>query len=264
MTESILPAGGVTPNPAIGNVLPPASQGQPPSANPPVINPLETKVAELSTQIETVTRQYKGSTEEALRLKEENEKLKKEIGEVKIKSELPSEEQFQNLVDKWGLRGAIEQLFAPKVASLEEKINALVTKDANQLLETFKSSHPALLDAAFQTKFNAELSVLRDAYKDINEAMERAYILAGGTKLEASPVVSQPKVEAISGLNPVTQVTGGADDKRPVPAVTDASVVQTKIADLTYQAAILERQGRSQSAAILYAQIEDLRVSLKK
>lgn len=246
-------AGAGNSNPAGGDEPKPTPQ---PAANP---TNAEAQLKALEAKIEELGRQYKGSSEEALRLAQENEALKKQLDSMKSgNADDIDEGDFQKLVDKVGLKKAIEQTLGPKIAALENELKGVVKEKAEEMLAKFEASHVGLKHADVKTRFEAELGHLKKVF-DITTAMEKAYLLAGGKEAEtrtAAPVEDPNKEKVVSSA------AGGEVDARPAP-IKNTDDLQKQINDLTYQAHLMERQGKSQSAVSIYTRIEELKVQLK-
>ncbi len=263
--------GGGNANPQNQGVADPAAaqNGQPAQPNPPVNSGIEGQMKELTTKLETLTNQYNGSTKEALRLKEENESLKKKVAEVSQATvNGTTEDGFQKLVDQHGFLKAISMTFGGQVTSLQEKLDSLMTKEAEKVLENFKAVKKGLANAEVFKKFEEEYQKLQGVYSNVSEAMEKAYVLAGGVEAENSATPAAPQTPTPSGdpnaQKVLNNVSAGSTDSRPTPVANaaNASDIQKQINDLTTLALNHTMSGQAQKAALVFSQIEDLKGQL--
>lgn len=262
-----LPVEGVNPNPQKVETPNPPKQGTEPQKDekvPPANPSNDDAFKKLREENETLKRQYKSSTEEALRLKGENETLKKLAEDAKAKPQKnETDADFQRIMEEEGLEAAIDHKIAQRTKPLQNVVAEITVEKSRKIYDAFKASHVGLQNPDVEAKFDAEFDKLKDVY-DLSIAMEKAYVLAGGREAEAQPKdkVEDPKRKETE-TEIVKNVAGGEDDKRPVPA-TDTSIegIQRKINDLVYQAAILSNQGRISEASQLYVRIDELKSQL--
>lgn len=250
-------------NPPSGGEQPATQVAQPQNEKVTPVNPqpsTDARIKEIETKLETVTRQYAGSSAEAIRLKEENEKLKKDLEEAKRQPSVSSDKVFQQLVEEKGLQAAIDHLVNEKLTSIESKVDGLYTKESKKIYEDFKASHKGLVNVEVLARFEKEFNSLKGVYSDMNEALEKAYLLAGGKEAETAPAPTQPVVQKQDDENVVKSVVGGDSDKRLMPAAPTVSEIQQRINDLEVQAAILDRAGRD--ATMLYVEVDQLKSQL--
>lgn len=224
-------------------------------------NTIDEQVKNLTEKLDRTLSQYDGSTKEALRLKKENDELKASIEAMK-KSGSIDETKFQKLIEEKGLVGALDQVFGSKVSSLEKRVEQLIEEKSQKIYDDFVATHTALKDTGVVAKFEAELSKLKGVY-DIVEAMEKAYVLAGGREAETKTAPpTTPKVDDNAAKAVVSNVIGGEADSRPAPVTQKEDPAKT-ISDLRGKAASLELQGKLRQAAEVYAKIEELKAAAR-
>lgn len=213
----------------------------------------------LQEEVETLKRQYKGSTDEALRLKEENERLK----EAASKPATISEDELQKVIDEKGFSEAFGKLINP----LKQQLDDLLNERSNQIYQGFKAAHKGLENAEVEGRFNDELKKLKGVYS-INEAMEKAYKLAGGPEAENAKVEEKKEPqgdEKDENEEVVLKNAGGSENKgAPSPELTSEEKISKQISDLEYEAAVLSNSGRSGAAMELLAKADTLRSQQKK
>lgn len=222
---------------------------------------LKAQVDEMEKTLGRYKEQVKGSSEEALRLKEENDKLQKRIKEMEEGGTTIQDPDFQQIMEEKGLQAAIDLTIERKVASLNARVDAFEKKESEKILTNFKALHPELEDQEMLSRFDVEFEKLHSVYENVNEAMEKALILAGGSLAEKPPApeeVEDPQKKA-EDEKIRRNATGGEDDSRPSVPSSETSKVQKQIDDLVYRANVLQSSGRIREAAELFAKAEDLR-----
>lgn len=214
----------------------------------------------LQEEVETLKRQYKGSTDEALRLKEENERLK----EAASKPVSISEDEIQKTIDEKGFSEAFGKLINP----LKQQLDDLLNERSNQIYQSFKLAHKGLENADVEGRFNDELKKLKGVYS-INEAMEKAYKLAGGPEAENATVEEKKEAQDDEDAEKTEEVvlkngSGSENNGAPSSSKTPAEALAKQISDLEYEAAVLSNSGRSGAAMELLAKADVLRSQQKK
>ena len=232
-------------------------------------------IAKLSEKIDTLSRQYNASTEEALKLKKVNEELAQRIEELTEEaSQKPSQriedlDTFQAIVEKEGLPRAVEKLLLNKVAPLQAEIQAIRKEKADKIYDDFKAAHPGLKDEVL-TRFDKEFSRLKGVYDNVEEAMEAAYTLINGSEADRVAKEAAAKDENIDSAKEQhkkekQQVTEAVseDTKETTPKKEDPNAdLKKRIAKLQVVAARKERDG--QDTSIEWAQIDMLQTELKR
>lgn len=232
---------------------------------------LEAKVVELTEKIEVLSRQYQGSSEEALRLKTERDELALVVTELKqTKTVVPqNDEELNDRIAKVGMAQAFQELIANAVKPFVDQQKKDLETKVETVLSTFKSKHPGLKDDIL-TRFDKEFSRLKTVYTDPNEAMEAAYAVIGGIKAdeEATKVVKevtltkeQIEQSKVEHQQIIEKVSESGDDRQPV--VVDPNVDATaKIKDL--EATAIEKGMRGEDCLNLWTQIEELKQAQAK
>lgn len=273
MTDEQKNDGGQQPNPSSEEKANPQIQQKPEpqvekgaSVNPEIAE----KVKALEEKLDQLKGQYKGSSEEALRLKEENEKLKKEVEKLKEAGVASGDmdASFNKIMEEQGIGAAVDYVMNKKLASLEKKVSKFEEKESQQVLEDFKTSHKGLDQPEVMEKFEKEFNTLAKVTTGLNEAMEKAYILAGGPSAEKASVAEEnaetpqkdgKKVEE----EIVKNVVGAEENKRSTPPTADdKNNLQQQINDLQYEAMVLQSSGRVRQAAEILTRVEDLKARL--
>jgi hypothetical protein len=252
-------------NPPTEETANPSSKQSPQPQNEPGssadLTKLKAQLDEMNQKLERYKEQVKGSSEEALRLKEENEKLSKRIEEMEKSGNSVKDEGFQKIMEDQGLQAAIDWMISKEVASLQARVDTFEKKDAKAILEKFKTTHKGLEDPEVLKRFDVEFDRLKDVYQDVSEAMEKAYILAGGAIPKAEKV-EDPQKKA-NEEKVVKNVTGGEEDSRPTkPSSDEQTSLQKQINDLQYEAMLLSNQGRTRQAAELLTKADELQARL--
>jgi len=147
-------------------------------------NQMDAKVVELSEKVEKLTQQYTGSSEEALRLKEERDKLALKVAEleVQVSSSRDLDRSLQTDGDQNPI-AAIDKIVESRVADLTKKVDALLGDHSKNVFNTFKNEHPGL-DGDVLVAFNTKLEQLKRIYTDPVSAMKDAYKLVGGLEAD--------------------------------------------------------------------------------
>jgi hypothetical protein len=256
--------GGQPANPPSGKEQQPAQGSQPPKEQEPTANPqagnLEERFKALEAKVERYKDQVKGSSEEALRLKEENDKLRKDLESAKAGS--ATDKSFESLIEEHGLAKAVDMRLNEKLSKIETTINGLLNKDAQKVYDDFKANHKGLQNAEVLAQFDQEFNKLKDVYSSVNEALEKAYVLAGGKDAE-TVVGSKPEKteeQRIAEEKLAQGQSGGATDKRtPTTKPSSVEELQQTINDLEYQAHLASSQGYDRRAIALLTQADELR-----
>lgn len=260
--QSTNPSAEETPNPSQPEAGTPISKEQGNSAD---LKDLKAQLNEMNSKLERYKEQVKGSSEEALRYKDENEKLKRQIEEIEKRGNVESNPDFQRIVEEQGLEAAIDHTLTSKIASLQKRLDAYETRESAKVFESFRNSHQGLNDSDVLKKFDREFDRLKGVYDDVNEAMEKAYVLAGGRDAEKPQETVDPQKKAAEEEAVRRNVAGGEDDSRPAPVEGEqATKIQQQINDLQYQALVLQASGRVRKAAELLTKVEELKAQLGK
>lgn len=183
-----------TPNPSNPGTPNP---GNPSNLTEEEVKKLKTQVEEIQGKLETVTRQYNGSTSEALRLKDELTQVREELENAKrqVETRSPaSDEAVQKVFGEDGA-GVITDLLQKVVKPLQDKVDSLLTKGAEEEFKRFKNSHPGL-KGEILTLFQQKLEALKPAYSDVGSAMTDAYRLIGGEEADRKALETVSPEEA--------------------------------------------------------------------
>lgn len=254
---------GSEPNPSTGDVTKPeGAEGKANPTDPKVQEQLNTA----NEKIDELKRQYKGSSDEALRLKTDLDSAATKLSELESKFDLASaqpitDDGLQDVVEKEGLVAAIAKATEGIMKPLQDKVNRLVNKEVDLVLSDFKTRHPGLKDDIL-TKFDTEFDRLKSAYPTVEEAMEAAFKVIGGSEADVEANKGKKTEELIDKSNSDTETAtknvseDGSD--RSTPPVNTQAEVQTQIARLTGDAVQLEAENRD--ASLIWAQVEELRV----
>lgn len=246
------------PEEPIGN---PPEQATP---SPEILKQLETA----NKKVEELTRQYTGSSKEALRLKEELEEVKEKLSQIESSpSHATDDADFNRRVEAVGLGQAIKELVSGIVKPIQQKTEDLAKKEAEELYDAFKTKHPGL-NGELLAKFDKEFARLKKVYESPSEALEAAYLIVGGR--EADEVIARQKKEKEDAQNTDSQseedkklaaqnAGTGSEDRRSQPKNPKADI-QAQIQKLTGQAISLEANGRD--AKDLWVQIENMKTQL--
>jgi len=235
------------------------------------VNPeIAEKVKALEEKLDQLKGQYKGSSEEALRLKEENDKLKKEVEKLKEAGVASGDmdASFNKIMEEQGIGAAVDYVMNKKLASLEKKVSRFEEKESAKVLEDFKASHKGLDQPEVFEKFEKEFNALSKITDSLSEAMEKAYILAGGPSAENAPGEKTKNAETPQKGNTVEEeivknVVGAEENKRSTPPTADDKKnLQQQINDLQYEAMALQSSGRVRQAAEVLSRAEDLKARL--
>ncbi len=243
----------------------PVKAGNPQGTSPS--NSADDKFRELESKIVKLTEQYAGSTKEALRLKEENDKLQKEMEELRTTGQGQTDEEFDQIANEKGLSAAVDHLLKKRVRTLEEKIDGISSKEAEKLYKDFKNSHKGLSNPDILAKFEAEHAKLSTVYDDPMQALDRAYILAGGPEAEKNLAKQDdPKAEEDrkkAEAEALRNAGGNPEESTGTPAVklSDTEKIKKQIEDLEFKAAVLANSGRDNS--LVLTEIDELRYQLK-
>lgn len=247
-----------TPKPA-GEQLNPSDKG----------SEVQDSKTELTAALKLVDRykdQVKGSSEEALKLKQDLEDARSKIEELSVpKPTAPTnDEEFKQRVNEVGYAKAIREIVNAAVEPLQERTQALVDKDVNGILDNFKSNHPGLKDEIL-TKFDKEFDRLKSVYSTPQEAMDAAYAVIGG--LQADETTKQPakeaeKAEEIDTQHKIDKVelagtVGGSPESKKTGPRNDQATVDKQIADL--RAIAMQREANGQDATELWVKHEVLK-----
>lgn len=175
---------------------PPKQEGNPRGEEPTRENSTDAKFEQLQAKVETLTRQYDASTKEGLRLKGEVDKLKEENAELRKKKSADAS-NFDKVLEEQGLQGAVNQLLENATAPLKDEIARLKGDRANEIVSAFRNAHAkAFAVEGFDERFAAEYDRVKAVYDNPNEALEKAYILAGGRDAELQAGKTQEKETA--------------------------------------------------------------------
>jgi hypothetical protein len=257
--EKVIEGEGQKPNSPPQEKPNPAQTPEPQNEKGSPANP-STEFVELQKKHDTLKGQYKGSTEEALRLKEENERLKKENEEMRSKptAKREADATFSKILEEEGVEAAVEY----KLTQTQKRSEA--ARKATEIYNNFKATHKGLSNPEVLARFDQEFATLKDVYSDVNVALEKAYVLAGGAQAEKPSKVEDTKQKDEETKAVVQNVVGGDEDKRQVPTQTaTVDVLQKQINALIYNAAVLSNQGRITEAAKVYVRIDELNAKLK-
>jgi len=227
-------------------------------------------LAKTNQLLETYKNQVSGSQSEAIRLKEEVERLTDLVEDLKASQPTTSsrgattDDSFKKLIDDKGELGAIRHVVREELSSIEGDVNKLLDKDSKQLVDHFRSQHPGLKDDANLERFNVELKKLRIVYSDPREAMEKAYQLIDGKDLDANVKSGEQKDKEDIDLSKKSEedkkraagkVSSGGEDKKPSP---QEQVTSSKLDALKSRAFELEAQGKDASEAwAAYQRLKD-------
>lgn len=248
------PAGEPNPAPKEQPQTPGTPKENPKPSNDDAFKRLEEENRKLRQKVEELTRQYKGSTEEALRLKRQLEEKENE------RRQSFDEDSFQRLIDEKGLKGALETFLSEKISPLEKTLESLVQDRTAEVIMRFIETHPELKDPEVLERFNQELSSLKKAYSNPDEAMEKAFYLATAGRNQKSEDVPQTGDEK----KLVSNVSGADRDTRPEPPQSSDSneSILKKINDLEYEAQLAFVNGRPTLGTQLLAKADELRATL--
>ncbi len=225
---------------------------------------IDEQLKKLNDKLEDLTRKYKGSTEEALRLKEENDKLKSNLQESST-TVSSSDKDFQKILETAGLEAAVSHLVSSKIAPVVKKVETIYEDKSQKIVDDFIASHKGLANPQVLEKFNAEFQLLKMTYKNPLEALEKAYILAGGRDAEGQP--SSQSVEASKEAQTkveeklIKTVSTGNADQSQQPPLSQKDELQKKLSDLRFQAMSLGARGRD--ATDVWIQIDSLEKQLR-
>ncbi len=225
---------------------------------------LKDQLAEVDGKLDRYKEQVKGSSEEARRLKEENDALKTRLAELSKGGVSTSDPRFQEIMEENGLEAAVNFAINSEIASLKKRVDVFEKNESGKVYTDFKASHKGLKDPDVLTRFDAEFERLKNVYSDIDEALEKSYVLAGGPQAETveTPKVDDPQKHA-DEEKVRKNVIGGEEDIRPAkPADDDKESLQKRINDLQHQAMALQNQGRIRQATELLSEAEDLKAAL--
>jgi hypothetical protein len=267
--EKKVTQGGGKPNPpteqkadAPGKQEPQPQKEQGSSAD---LTSLKAQLDEMNGKLERYKEQVSGSSKEALRLKEENDALQKRIEELEKSKVAHPNADFQKIMEDQGLEAAVLHAVKGEIASLQTKVDKYEEDEAERTLNEFKATHKGLADPKVLEAFDRELAKLGNVYDNVEEAMEKAYLLAGGPQAEKAPE-PPPSADPQKGAEEervLKNVTGGEEDKKlsPKPA-GNAGEIQKRIEDLQYEAMTLQNSGRIRQAAEVLSKVEDLKAQL--
>lgn len=229
------------------------------------LNQLKSSIVELTEKLETVKRQYSGSSEEAIRLKKELEQKNKELETLKKSptSKLTlNDDAFNQIAEKEGTVVAIQKIIEETIRPIHSKVEKVFEKESKVVLDNFKANHPGIEGEA-EVKFTKELERLKGVYDSIEEAMESAYVLAGLKPSPPAPNAPDPKAlkeESNKQKEDILKkAQGGAQDSKPTPSDPNDEV-KTKIEDLRFKAMMEEAKGNDSTA--LWVQIDKLSAKL--
>jgi hypothetical protein len=255
-------AGGGNANPdkgaaPIAPVVPPNQGGAPNS---------DDAFKKLQEEHETLKRQYKGSSDEALRLKQENEELKKQTATRKPAT--PENDQaFQKIVEEKGFLGALKHVVEEVVSPLAAKTETLFGKEEKSALTSFKANHPGLT-GELETKFNEELERQKKVSASIDQAMESAYRIVSGSEADAKAQEAAKAEKEKQDLAKKSEedkakleagVSGGSKDGRQAPVNPNAALSE-QISQLQTQA--YQKEANGQDATEIFVRIEQLKNQL--
>lgn len=246
----------------------PSQAVQPPVEKTTPVNQsqgIDEQLKKLNDKLEDLTRKYKGSTEEALRLKEENDKLKANLQESSTTVN-SSDKDFQKILETAGLEAAVSHLVSSKIAPVVKKVETIYEDKSQKIVDDFIVSHKGLANQKVLENFNSEFQLLKMTYKNPLEALEKAYILAGGREAEGqssstttaeATKVAQSKVEE----NLIKTISTGNADQSQQPPLSQKDELQKKLSDLRFQAMGLGARGRD--ATDVWVQIDNLEKQLR-
>lgn len=160
----------------------PAAGGNPPGEPKPA-NSNDAAFEKLSTEVETLKRQYTASSEEGLRLKKELDQAKEENAELRKKKSTDAS-AFDKILEERGLQGAVSTLLEEATAPLKEELKKMRETNADSVYKKFRDNNKAFEADGFADKFAAEYERVKGVFSDPNEALEKSYILAGGKDVE--------------------------------------------------------------------------------
>lgn len=222
---------------------------------------LEESLKARDAAIDTLKRQYSGSSEEALRLRAELESLK-------TKTMTKADEQgFQKRIEEVGYVQAVKELLHAELEPIRTSTESLLQKEADKLLSDFKQKHPGLKGDVL-AKFDAELTRLKKVYHDVGEAMEAAFRVVGGEAADRSIQSSDASEKGKSELDKkaeedkarLAQLASGGDGDRRGLTVSPKASLEKQILDLSTQAT--QREWNGQDATDLWVKIEGLKAKL--
>lgn len=245
------PETGEKPNAGTGKPSDSKGQGDPNQAVT-----LEKTVEELTGKLDTLNRQYKGSTEEALRLKNELDTLSQDRDKLRelvtsnSSQRIENDDTFQSIVEKEGLQEAIRRVVREETSPLSVKVDKLSDKDVDEVYNTFKLAHPGLKDDVL-TKFDTEFNRLKGVYDSVEEALEASYAVIGGVKAdqeagagskdkkETDDLTAKSKMEKEQAIKGVSE---DGKDKQGTPEDPEAQL-KKRIENLRTRAATKEVNG---------------------
>jgi len=262
------PEAGDKPNAGKGKTDP---KGQ---VDPNQSGTLEKTVTELTGKLDTLNRQYQGSTEEALRLKNELETISQDRDKLRevvagSSQRIEDNDTFQSLVEKEGLHNAIRRVVREETNPLSVKVDKLGNKDVDAVYNTFKSAHPGLKDDVL-TKFDKEFNRLKGVYDTVEEALEASYAVVGGAKADQEAGAASKGVKETEDLAAKSKkekelaLKSVSEDGKDTKGTPDDPIAALKrrIEDLKLRAATKEVNGGD--ARDTWATISELERQLKE
>lgn len=209
------------------------------------IQKLQKEYEDLKAKHETVTRQYKGSTDEAMRLKGELDEARAALEDAKRRSSGSGDfnESFQEILGKDGAE-KVANLLSSVVKPLAEKVDSLLGNEAKRLFDRFRNDHPGLTGDLVGA-FDQKLKAIKSAYSDIESAMNDAYMLIGGAEADRKAKEdAEAKRKAASDNQRIHEESGsdGAGDR-------NSGNVNVTLEELTKQLEALQSQNAVNAAS---------------
>lgn len=227
------------------------------------VKKLKDQVQELTSKLETVTRQYNGSTSEALRLKKELEDVQDALqsAEGKLRTS-KDQESFQKLWEN-DQASAVQHIVQESVKPLMDKVDALFQDKAEQVFNSFKAKHPGLTGDVLN-QFNEKLKTLKPVYTDLVTAMNDAFRLVGGDTADQKARQDADEAEKARRAQQQSQIEGAQIVAQAgVSESGDRNSSASRASDAVSQVEQELEALRSQSAVNSLAGTDDLHILVR-
>lgn len=219
---------------------------------------LKAQIDESNKKLKELEARYEGSSKEAIRLKDLNEKLEGKVRE--LESNKTQEVDISSIIEQGG---DPFDIFNKVLEPIRNDLESLKKEKVEKIYNDFKQKHPGLKDEVLNN-FNTEFERLKKVYSNVGDALEAAYKIVGGEKADDAfkNLNSQNNNQEDPNKREVLNNVKGDGFNGNTPPNNGSDALKKQIIDLTGQAMQLEAQG--QNCEELWVKIETLKSKVPK